>query len=268
MYNRYPIQKVLHRLSNLNQVRTSFLIHEGTLIYSVFTCVYNTLSIHSSEQGMPHHVLTTTTLRFPTSFLLVLLINQHTINHRTLAPLHHHTQATFRHHTLATLHRHTQATFRHHTQATFCHHTLATHHHQTLATLHHQTLDTLHHHTLATLHHHTLHHQTLATLSQDINTLLSMFATIETHHPPSSHLLMVHIIAASHHASTLELKYKNQVAKVTFVALHLCFHAKFWGKHRNALFTGWWWSLSIENEYARLCFPAYESVSHPMFLFL
>ena len=179
-------------------------------MYSVFRDVYNTLSIHSSEQGIPHHILTTTTLRFPTSFLLVLLINQHTINHHTLATLHHHTLATFCHHTLAT----------------FCHHTLGT-------------------------------------LSQDINILLSMFATIETHHPPSSHLLMVHNIAASYHASTLELKYKNQVAKVISVALHLCFHAKFWGKHRNALFTGWWWSLSIENEYARLCFPAYESVSHP-----
>jgi len=214
MYNRYPIQKVVHRLSNLNQVRTSFLLHEGTLMYSVFRDVYNMLSIHSSEQGMPH-LLTTTTLRFPTSFLLVLLINQHTINHHTLAILHHHTLATLNHYTLATLHQ-------------------------------------------ATLHHHTL-----VTLSQDINTLLSMFATIETHHPPSSHLLMVHNIAASYYASTLELKYKNQVAKVISVALHLCFHAKFWGKHRNALFTGWWWSLSIENEYSRLCFPAYESVSHP-----
>ena len=219
MYNRYPIQKVVHRLSNLNQVRTSFLLHEGTLMYSVFRDVYNMLSIHSSEQGMPH-LLTTITLRFPTSFLLVLLINQHTINHHTLAILHHHTLAT------------------------------------------------LHHYTMPTLHQATLHHHTLATLSQDINTLLSMFATIETHHPPSSHLLMVHNTAASYHASTLELKYKNQVAKVISVALHLCFHAKFWGKHRNALFTGWWWSLSIENEYARLCFPAYESVSHPMFLLL
>ena len=222
MYNRYPIQKVVHRLSNLNQVRTSFLLHEGTLMYSVFRDVYNMLSIHSSEQGMPH-LLTTITLRFPTSFLLVLLINQHTINHHTLAILHHHT----------------------------------------LAILHHHTLATLHHYTMPTLHQATLHHHTLATLSQDINTLLSMFATIETHHPPSSHLLMVHIIVPSYHASTLGLKYKNQVAKVTFVALHLCFHAKFWGKHRNALFTGWWWSLSIENEYARLRFPAYESVSHP-----
>ena len=216
MYNRYPIQKVVHRLSNLNQVRTSFLLHEGTLIYSVFTCVYNTLSIHSSEQGMPHHILTTTTVRFPTSFLLVLLINQHTISHHTLATLHHHTLATLHHHTLATINHHTLATINHHPLATINHHTLAI----------------LHHHTLATFHHHTLHHHTLATLSQDINTLLSMFATIETHHPPSSHLLMVHIIADSHHASTLELKYKNQVAKVTFVALHLCFHAKFWGKHR------------------------------------
>ena len=204
---------------------------------------------------MPHHILTTTTLRFPTSFLLVLLINQHTINHHTLATLHHHT--------LATLHHHTLATFHHHTLATIHHHTLATLHHHTLATFHHHTLATIQHHTLATLHQATLPHHTLATLSQDINTLLSMFATIETHHPPSSHLLMVHIIVPSYHASTLELKYKNQVAKVTFVALHLCFHAKFWGKHRNALFTGWWWSLSIENEYARLCFPAYESVSHP-----
>ena len=230
MYNRYPIQKVVHRLSNLNQVRTSFLLHEGTLMYSVFRDVYNMLSIHSSEQGMPH-LLTTTTLRFPTSFLLVLLINQHTINHHTLAILHHHTLAIL--------------------------------HHHTLAILHHHTLATLHHYTMPTLHQATLHHHTLATLSQDINTLLSMFATIETHHPPSSHLLMVHIIVPSYHASTLELKYKNQVAKVISVALHLCFHAKFWGKHRNALFTGWWWSLSIENEYARLCFPAYESVSHP-----
>ena len=237
-------------------------------IYSVFRDVYNTLSIHSSEQGMPHHILTTTTLRFPTSFLLVLLINQHTINHHTLATLHHHTLATLHQDTLATFCHHTLATLHHHTLATFRHHTLATIHHHTLATLHqatlpHHTLATFHHHTLATLHQATLPHHTLATLSQDISTLLSMFATIETHHPPSSHLLVVHIIVLSYHASTLELKYKNQVAKVTFVALHLCFHAKFWGKHRNALFTGWWWSLSIENEYARLRFPAYESVSHP-----
>ena len=185
------------------------------------------LSIHSSEQGMPH-LLTTITLRFPTSFLLVLLINQHTINHHTLAILHHHT----------------------------------------LAILHHHTLATLHHYTMPTLHQATLHHHTLATLSQDINTLLSMFATIETHHPPSSHLLMVHNTAASYHASTLELKYKNQVAKVISVALHLCFHAKFWGKHRNALFTGWWWSLALRMD--MLDFVSLPTkVSHtPMFLFL
>ena len=40
---------------------------------------------------MSYHIHTTTTLRTTTSFLLVLLINQHTINHHTLATLHHHT---------------------------------------------------------------------------------------------------------------------------------------------------------------------------------
>ena len=48
---------------------------------------------------MAHHIHTTTTLRTTTSFLLVLLINQHTIKHHTLATLHHHT--------LATLHQYT-----------------------------------------------------------------------------------------------------------------------------------------------------------------
>ena len=40
---------------------------------------------------MCHHIHTTTTVRTPSSFLLVLLINQHTINHHTLATLHQDT---------------------------------------------------------------------------------------------------------------------------------------------------------------------------------
>ena len=127
---------------------------------------------------MSHHIHTTTTLGTATSFLLVLLINQHTINHHTLT-----------------------------------------------------------------------------TFQLDTNTHLSMFVTMDTHDLPSSLLLTVHIIPASHHTSTLELKCNNQVIKVTFVALKLCFHTKFWGKHRNTLCTGLWWCLSIESEYTKLCFP-------------
>ena len=98
---------------------------------------------------MAYHIHTTTILRTTNSFLLVLLINQHTINHHTLA-----------------------------------------------ATLHQDTL--------------------------------SMFVTMDTHDLLSFHQLTLHIIPASHHTSTLhtstlELKYNNQVTKVTFVALHLCF---------------------------------------------
>ena len=118
---------------------------------------------------MAYHIHTTTTLRTTASFLLVLLINQHT---------------------------------------------------------------SINHHTLATLH-------------QDTNTHLRMFVTMDTHDLLSSHQLTLHIIPASHHTSTLhtstlELKYNNQVIKVTFVALQLCFHAKFLGKHRNALCIGLW----------------------------
>ena len=155
---------------------------------------------------MSHHIHTTT-LRTTTSFLLVLLINQHTINHHTLATLLQDTLGTLYHHTLATYQQ------------------------DTLAILHHPTLDTLHSNTLVTLH-------------QDTNTHLSMLVFMDTHHLPSSHQLIVHQFT-----SILELKYNNQVIKVTFVALKLCFHTKFWGRHRNTLCTGLWWSLSIENEY-------------------
>ena len=57
-------------------------------LYSVYTVVYDVLSI---PQGMFHHIRTTITMRTPTSFLLVLLINQHTINHHTMATFHQDT---------------------------------------------------------------------------------------------------------------------------------------------------------------------------------
>ena len=40
---------------------------------------------------MSHNSLTSNTLSIPAHFLLVLLINQHTLNHHTLATLHHNT---------------------------------------------------------------------------------------------------------------------------------------------------------------------------------
>ena len=85
---------------------------------------------------MSHHIHTTTTVRTPSSFLLVLLINQLIINHHTLATLH-----------------------------------------------------------------------------QDTNTHLSMFPTMDTHH------LTVHITPASHHTSTLDLKYRDQVRQSQHIKL-------------------------------------------------
>ena len=73
------------------------------------------------------------------------------------------------------------------------------------------------------INHHTLNHHTLH--QEETYTHLK-----NTHHLPRSHDLRVHILPASHPTSTLELHCKNQVTKVIFVALHLCFH----GGNRNA----------------------------------
>ena len=111
-----------------SQLGQYFILATQLYTYTVYIELYmiHSLSIH--QQGMSHHIHTTTTVRTPSSFLLVLLINQHTINHHTLATLH-----------------------------------------------------------------------------QDTNTHLSMFPTMDTHQ------LTVHIIPASHHTSTLDLEYKDQV---------------------------------------------------------
>ena len=123
MYNRYPTHKVVHSLSALNQVNTFFF---ATCLYHLY--MIHSLSIH--HQGMSCHSPTTDTLRIPTSFLLVLLINQHTLNH------------------------------------------------------------------------HTLQQETCTHLRN-------------THLLPRSHDLILHNIPTFYHTSTLELKCKNQVAKVT-----------------------------------------------------
>ena len=154
-------------------------------------------------------------LSTPAHFLFVLVINQCTLNHHTL---YHHTlnHQTLNHHTLTTLHQDTNT----HLSKDI---TMDTHH---LPSYHLLTVPTSAHFLLVllinqrTLNHHTLHQEETYTHLKN------------THQLPRSYDLIVHILPASHHTSTLELKCENQVTEVIFVPLHLCFHAKFWGKQK------------------------------------
>ena len=73
-----------------------------------------------------------------------------------------------------------------------------------------------------TLNHHTLQQETCTHLRN-------------THLLPRSYDLIVHIIPTSLHTSTLELQFNNKVAKVTIVALQLCFRVTY------VLWEAWKW---------------------------